>query len=34
VAAAKLEVVQVYEPQGSGQHGSFSGGGNEALAQL
>jgi hypothetical protein len=31
---AEFEVVQVHEPQGSGQHGRLSGGGNEALAQL
>ena len=34
VAAAELEVVQVHEPQGSGQHGRLSGGGNQPLAQL
>jgi hypothetical protein len=34
VAMAEFEVVQVHEPQGSGQHGGLSGGGNEPLAQL
>ena len=34
VAAAELEVVQVHEPQGPGQHGRFPGYRNEALAQL
>jgi hypothetical protein len=33
VAVAELEVVQVHEPQGPGEHGRLPGRGNEPLAQ-